>query len=186
MFSKVLVAVAFVLGLTVQANAHAVIIPVLGVAGTAVRADVQRPTTAAPCGTTNIAANLNNSTSVAVGASGVFSVTVQNFNGGQDGSRQVTANVDTTAVGKTFVAATVTQNGDLAPTNVGTQVVTVQLPSGIKCTGGTSKNLCLMSFKTAGNFGNCVVVKQTAATKRDVGAVGSRAARALKDADESM
>lgn len=81
MFSKVLVAVAFVLGLTVQANAHAVIIPVLGVAGTAVRADVQRPTTAAPCGTTNIAANLNNSTSVAVGASGVFSVTVQNFNG---------------------------------------------------------------------------------------------------------
>ena len=36
----------------------------------------------------------------------------------------------------------------------------MQLPAGTTCTGGASKNLCLVSFTTAGGFGNCVVVQQ--------------------------
>lgn len=47
-----------------------------------------------------------------------------------------------------------------APTDVGTQNLSVQLPAGTSCTGGASKNLCLVSFTTAGGFGNCVVVQQ--------------------------
>ncbi len=50
-----------------------------------------------------------------------------------------------------------------APTDVATQQVTVQLPAGTACTGGTAGNLCLVSFKTAGGFGNCVVVQKAAA-----------------------
>ena len=34
------------------------------------------------------------------------------------------------------------------------------MPAGTKCTGGTSKNLCLASFVTTAGFGNCVVVSQ--------------------------
>jgi hypothetical protein len=47
-----------------------------------------------------------------------------------------------------------------APSSIGSQNLTVQLPSGTKCQGGPSGNLCLVSFKTAGGFGNCVVVQQ--------------------------
>ena len=42
------------------------------------------------------------------------------------------------------------------------QKLSVQIPSGIKCIGGTSKNLCLASFATTSGFGNCVVVSQGA------------------------
>ncbi|KAG6841503.1 hypothetical protein C0991_010361 [Blastosporella zonata] len=84
--------------------------------------------------------------------------------GTPDGSRQVTLTVDATGVGKTFVAGTVTTNGDLAPTNVGSQQITASLPAGTKCTGGAAGNLCLAAFKTAGGFGNCVVVQQGSAT----------------------
>ena len=34
------------------------------------------------------------------------------------------------------------------------------MPAGTKCTGGTSKNLCLASFVTTAGFGNCVAVSQ--------------------------
>ncbi len=80
MFSKVLFALAFVMGLTLHVQAHAVIAPPLGVTGTPVRNDVQRPSTASPCGNINIAQTLDKSTPVAVGASGAFSVAVTNFN----------------------------------------------------------------------------------------------------------
>ena len=36
----------------------------------------------------------------------------------------------------------------------------MQMPAGTKCTGGTSKNLCLASFVTTAGFGNCVAVSQ--------------------------
>ena len=43
---------------------------------------------------------------------------------------------------------------------MGSQPLTVSLPAGTKCTGGNTGNLCLVSFTTAGRFGNCVVVQQ--------------------------
>lgn len=50
-----------------------------------------------------------------------------------------------------------------SPTTVGSAQVAVSLPAGTKCTGGTAGNLCLVSFTTAGGFGNCVAVAQGAA-----------------------
>ncbi|KAJ3544542.1 hypothetical protein NM688_g5728 [Phlebia brevispora] len=162
MFSKFAVVIPFILGLVLQVSAHAIISPALGVTGTPVRNDVQRPTTQAPCGNVNIAQAIGTTTPINAAADGTFTTNVTNFNGGQDGSRQVTAKVDASATGTgtSFVPATVTKNGDLAPTDVGSQEIDVQLPAGTQCTGGTNKNLCLVSFTTAGNFGNCVLVQQ--------------------------
>ncbi|KAL1948978.1 hypothetical protein VTO73DRAFT_10784 [Trametes versicolor] len=202
-FSKSFIAAATVLlGLTLQAHAHAGVTPALGVKANFARANVQRPSTAKPCGSINVAQNLDASTPIVAKADGTFVATITNFNAGTDGSRQVTAKVDGTGVGKTFTAATVTKNGDKSPTNVGSQQLTVALPKGMTCTGGATKNKCLVSFTTAGGFGNCAVV-QTAATgakaataaattgkkakaaARDVNAVGTRAARHVRIAEQA-
>jgi hypothetical protein len=50
----------------------------------------------------------------------------------------------------------------MAPANDDTQQFTIQLPAGIKCTGGTNQNLCLASITTTSGLGNCVVVSQAA------------------------
>jgi hypothetical protein len=71
----------FVLTFAVQAHAHAAIVPALGVAGQPKRSDVQRPTSASPCGKVNIAATIDTSTPVTASANGTFTVTVTNFNG---------------------------------------------------------------------------------------------------------
>lgn len=65
-----------------------------------------------------------------------------------------------------------------APTDVGSQQLTVSLPAGTKCTGGTSGDLCLASFTTAGGFGNCVVVQQGGAASGAAAAGGAAAAPA--------
>ncbi|OJT07550.1 hypothetical protein TRAPUB_1573 [Trametes pubescens] len=212
-FSKSFIAAATVLlGFTLQVHAHAGVTPALGVTATFARANVQRPSIAKPCGKINVAQTLDTSTPITANADGTFVATITNFNAGIDGSRQVTAKVDGTGVGKTFTAATVTQNGDKSPTNVGSQQLTVALPEGMTCTGGATKNKCLVSFKTAGGFGNCAVVqtaaaagantaaaatgKKAKATARDVNAVGqrltvfddvqgSRAARHLRLAEQA-
>jgi len=161
MFAKFISTTALVLALSAtQALGHCAIAPQLGVKGTPVRGDVQRPSKNEPCGSTNVAQNLDTSAAVALSSSNTFQVTAFNFNGGQDGSTQVTAEVDPTATGKSFTSATVTKNGQLAPPSAGSAQIEVQLPNGIKCTGGTKQNLCLVSFTTAGGFGNCVVVSQ--------------------------
>jgi hypothetical protein len=169
MFTKFFVIVPVILSIALQASAHAIIQPPLGVKGTPTRNNVQRPSKQSPCGNVNIAQTIGTTTPIVAAADGIFTATVTNFNAGQDGSRQVTAEVDATGVGKSFVAAKVTKNGDLAPTNVGSQQVTVQLPAGTTCTGGASKNLCLVSFTTAGGFGNCVVVQKGAAAAAAAG-----------------
>jgi len=64
--------------------------------------------------------------------------------------------------GANFVAGKVTANGEAAPASTGTEQITASLPAGTTCTGGASGDLCLASFKTAGGFGNCVVVQQGA------------------------
>jgi len=161
MFSKTILFSAIVLGFANQAFGHAAIQPQLGIQGNSTRNDVQQPSTSSPCGNTDIASNINNSTAVALDSTNSFSTSIVNFNGGQDGSTQVTAQVDPTGTGKSFTSATVTQNGQLAPPAAGSAQLSVSLPAGTKCTGGTAGNLCLVSFKTAGNFGNCIVVSQT-------------------------
>ncbi|KAI0334047.1 hypothetical protein GY45DRAFT_142898 [Cubamyces sp. BRFM 1775] len=163
MFAKTALAAAVFLGLSLQVSAHAGITPALGVTGTFIRANVQRPSAAAPCGTINIAANINNSTAIPVNPDGTFGATITDFNAGLDGSREIASvSVDPTATGTDFsTGPTVLTNGDRVPTVVGSQPLVVQLPTGTVCTGGLSGDLCLVSFVTAGNFGNCVVVQQT-------------------------
>lgn len=85
-------------------------------------------------------------------------MTATNFNGGRDGSTQFTVQVDSTGKGTAFKPATVTKNGVLAPARAGSAEITVQMPSGTTCTGGKTGNLCLVAFKSASGFGNCVVV----------------------------
>lgn len=68
------------LAISVQVNAHAAIAPALGVDGTPVRADVQRPSTASPCGTVNVASTLDTSTPVQAAADGTFTATATDFN----------------------------------------------------------------------------------------------------------
>ncbi|KAH7067447.1 hypothetical protein BKA63DRAFT_118097 [Paraphoma chrysanthemicola] len=142
-----------------EVAAHAAINPALGVQGTAVRNDVEKPSNNKPCGNADLAA-IDTSTAVTADASGSFTVDVKNFNGGKDGSRQVTMQVDAAGTATNFVAGQVTANGQAAPAATGTEQVTASLPAGTKCTGGASGNLCLASFKTAAGFGNCVVVQQ--------------------------
>jgi len=181
MFSKVFTSAALVLALVFQVSAHAAVAPALGVTGgKPVRANVQRPSTAKPCGNVNVASTINSATTVAANAAGVFAVTGTNFNAGADGSRSFTAKVDATGKGTKFVAAKITTNGQAAPTNVGSQTLSVSLPAGTKCTGGTTGNKCLVSFTSTSGFGNCVVVTQAkAAAKREYLRAGTLAARAL-------
>jgi len=161
MFTKFISTSVLVLALSAtQAFAHAAIAPQLGVQGTPVRNDVQRPSQNTPCGSTNIAQNIDTSTAVPLSSSGSFQATVFNFNGGEDGSTEVTAQVDPSATGKSFTTATVTKNGQLAPPAAGQAQIEVRLPSGTKCTGGKDKNRCLVSFTTKGGFGNCLVVSE--------------------------
>jgi len=178
MFSSKLQALASVtvlLACSLQVNAHAAFAPALGVTGTLARSDALRAK--GNCGGANVGA-INTSTAVAAAADGSFTVTAQNFNGGADGSRKVaSASVDATGAGKTFSGTvTITKNGDGAPTSNAAEQITAQLPAGTKCTGGTSKNLCLVSLTTTAGFGNCVVVSQGAAAGGAAAAAPAKAA----------
>ena len=84
-----------------------------------------------------------------------------NFNANKDGSIQFAASFDLTGTGKFFKSAAISQNGPNAPPKAGqTAQLSVQLPAGTTCSGGASKDIYLVSFKSASGFGNCVVVKQ--------------------------
>ncbi|KDN46356.1 hypothetical protein RSAG8_04300, partial [Rhizoctonia solani AG-8 WAC10335] len=153
-FSKTLLILA---ALSTSVLGHAGVAPALGVKGTTIaRNNVQRPSTAKPCGNAALSA-IDTSTAIPLSGNS-FTVTATNFNGGRDGSTQFTAQVDATGKGAGFKAATVTKNGQLAPSGTGSTQITVQMPAGTTCTGGASGNRCLVSFKSAGGFGNCVVV----------------------------
>jgi len=155
-FAKSLIVVA---ALAAHVLGHAVVQPVMGVAGTPKRSDTQRPSTAKPCGKTALSA-IDSATPIAMSGTS-FTAAATNFNAKQDGSMQFTASVDATGTGKSFKAAQITKNGPNAPPKVGeTAQLSVSLPAGTKCTGGASKDLCLVSFKSTSGFGNCVVVKQ--------------------------
>ncbi|KAJ7113945.1 hypothetical protein C8R44DRAFT_584819, partial [Mycena epipterygia] len=155
MFSSIFTSAALVLALALQANAHAMPSPALGVSGLPARSDVQRPSTSAPCGSVNIASSIDKSTAVPAEADGTVMLNITNYNAGADGSRSVAVMVDPTGTGKKFVAAKVTTNGDAAPTGTGTQQIKLNLPAGTKCTGGKAGNLCLLSVKSTAGFGGC-------------------------------
>ena len=80
-FSKSLfTAVVVAASLAMNAHAHAIVTPALGVTGTAARSDVTRPSTASPCGAgVNVAADFNTATAVAANGE-TFSATITNFN----------------------------------------------------------------------------------------------------------
>lgn len=62
-----------------QVSAHAAITPMLGLAGTPVRKDAQKPTTANPCGKAALT-SIDTSKSVTADASGQFTVSITDFN----------------------------------------------------------------------------------------------------------
>jgi len=166
---SVLACASLFLALAAQTSAHAMPSIALGVSGAPTRNDVQRPSTAQPCGTIDPATTLDTSTAIPAAADGSVTMNVQNFNAGADGSTSVSVQIDQTGTGKSFVAGTVTTNGNAAPTAVETDKVVFTLPAGTKCAGGTAGNLCLVSVKTTAGFGACTVVSQGAAVAAGAG-----------------
>jgi len=164
MFSKFFASATLVLALLSQVHAHAAPAPLLDVGNNPARSDVQRPSAGSPCGkgASVAASDLDSSVAVPAAADGSFNLNIVNFNAGADGARKVNAKVDPTGKGTNLVAMTVTKNGDAAPTDVGPQAITAQLPAGTKCTGGTKGNLCLVQFISTAGFGGCTVVSQGA------------------------
>jgi len=163
MLSKAFLVSFVILGLGLQVSAHAGVTPALGVNGQLTRNDVQKPTAAKPCGNTPLT-NIDTSTPVTAAADGTVKMTATSFDSGTDGSREITAvKVDSSGTGQQFKAApanAIITNGDASPTQAGSQAITMQMPAGTTCSGGKSKNLCMVALQTKGGFGNCVVVQQ--------------------------
>ncbi|ESK93349.1 gas1-like protein [Moniliophthora roreri MCA 2997] len=177
-FSNFISSAALVLVLILGVHAHAGVNPALGVNGNMARSDVKRPNN--NCGGVNVGVSIDSSTAVQAAADGTFQATVVNFNGGADGSRQMSAVVDATGRGNAFQGKVqVTQNGQRAPQGTGSEPLTAKLPAGTRCAGGRTGNLCLVSFKSTAGFGNCVVVRQAGNGRRGLVAAGSRSPRAL-------
>jgi len=163
MFAKIWASNLLVLALCLQVTAHATVSPLLGVSGAATRADVQKPTAANPCGAgVNIVSEFKSSTAVTADASGSVQLNATCYNGGTDGSLQFKAQVDPTGTGEHFVPMDITTNGPNSPPGAESLPITIQLPSGTKCTGG-SGNQCLAQFISGAGFGNCVVISQSGA-----------------------
>ncbi|KAK7031860.1 hypothetical protein R3P38DRAFT_3508058 [Favolaschia claudopus] len=146
-------------------SAHAMPNPALGITGRALQCnDTLRPSDNKPCGNVDIASNIDKAMAipVTVGKDGTsVSFNMTSFNGGRDGSRKVSVMIDPTGTEKSFVKADVTKNGDPAPKeDTGSDLITVALPDGTKCTGGKDKNLCLLSVKSTAGFGACTVASQ--------------------------
>jgi len=175
---SVLACASVLLALAAQTSAHAIPSPALGVTGTPARSDVQRPSTAKPCGSIDPATTIDTSTAIPAAADGTVTMTVTDFNAGADGSRSVAVQVDASGKGTSFVAGTVSKNGNAAPTTVGSDQVTFTLPAGTKCVGGKAGNLCLVSVKTTAGFGACTVVSQGAAAAAAPAAAAPPAAAA--------
>jgi hypothetical protein len=80
MFAKLFFALTFLLSISLQVSAHALITPAIGVSGKGARSDVQRPSAAKPCGNANIAQTLGSSTTAQLSAQDTFTATITNFN----------------------------------------------------------------------------------------------------------
>jgi len=80
LFKSLILSGAILAFSAVEVSAHAAINPALGVKATAARNDVQRPSTAKPCGNAALTA-IDTSTAVKASADGSFTVDIENFNG---------------------------------------------------------------------------------------------------------
>ncbi|KAF8603193.1 hypothetical protein BDV93DRAFT_544880 [Ceratobasidium sp. AG-I] len=157
-FAKTLLILAAV---STTAFGSALVAPVLGVSGPGTITDVQKPTPDRLCGKTPFTAIDTSKTAPL--RDDKFTVIATSFSAGPDGSTQFTAQVDTTGKGTSFQPARVSQNGNPNPGSTGNTQITVQVPAGTTCTGGKTRNLCLVSFRSSAGFGNCVVVSSSAA-----------------------
>ncbi|KAF9489582.1 hypothetical protein BDN71DRAFT_1401399 [Pleurotus eryngii] len=159
--TRIIATSAVVVGLSASAYAHAAAHPALGIKEPMKRPDVRRPDAKSPCGAgVNIATSLETVQPIQVAADGTFSVVVENYNGGIDGSRQFTLKVDPTGTGKSFQAGTITKNGLKVTIKNEKETIQAKLPAGMICQGGQAQNLCVAQFTNAAvqKFGNCVVV----------------------------
>lgn len=158
-FSKTLLAAIVSLSVSMSVYGHATIQPSQQLATAAQRGQVVRG------GSCNAAQALKNP--IPVAANGEFVAFGKSFNGGRDGATTLkdnAAKVDTTASGKTFNNAAVTEvsGGNANGGNGNTSKITFKMPAGVKCTGGNDKSTCLVELTTAGGFGACLAVTQKA------------------------
>jgi hypothetical protein len=79
MISKSFVALIFLFAVTSSVNAQVCMEDALGVSGTPTSQDVQNPTDAAPCGSVNIAQNLESATPIQADKDGKFSPSIISF-----------------------------------------------------------------------------------------------------------
>ncbi|KAL5499027.1 hypothetical protein ACEPAH_1545 [Sanghuangporus vaninii] len=166
MFAKSLTSLsilAVALSLPYQALGHAVITPAIGITSTPVRANAVRVSSTVPCGNGVDIASAIPGSAAAQAAGNAFNVTITNFNGGVDGSTEIVSTlIDPSGTGASFTggSATITTNGVEAPATTGSVPIAGTLPDGLVCTGGNDGASCLVSFATAGGFGNCVLISQ--------------------------
>jgi len=156
-FPKALLAAVVGLSVSMSVHGHATIVANQQLANAAQRGSVVRG------GTCNTAEALKNP--IPVNGNGEFVAVGKSFNGGTDGATTLknnAAKIDTTASGKTFNNAAVTEvsGGNAQGGNGNTSQITFKLPAGTKCAGGGDKATCLVELTTAGGFGGCLAVTQ--------------------------
>jgi len=98
-------------------------------------------------------------------------------NAGGDGGGPGNAALDTGATGNAFKPLTITKNfGDKGRDSV--NPMQVKIPAGTKCTGGSTKNVCLAKVvNSAGPFGSCFAFRTAGAKKQAAKKPGRRHAR---------
>ncbi|EGG04508.1 uncharacterized protein MELLADRAFT_88803 [Melampsora larici-populina 98AG31] len=110
-----------------------------------------------------MAAAISQKTFATAADDGTVDIVWRQLNAGSDGGGPGTAFIDTTGTGNAFKPLTITKNfadGGEKSDNP----MTVQLPAGTTCTGGSDKSTCLARVQNpAGPFGSCMAIK-TAAT----------------------
>jgi len=172
-----------ILALSTQVNAHGFITDVEGANGkkgqgfgvdlAQVTPGNQGPTSSgfsadAPCGRGGSAGQINVASSIeaaitaglpTVGANGEITMNWQQVNAGSDGGGPGNAFIDVSGTGANFVALDITKNfGDNGADS--RNPMTVKLPAGTSCTGGSTKNVCLIKVTNpAGPFGSCIAVQ---------------------------
>jgi len=182
---------ALVLAVFQSVVGDVITVPALGIAngGVDVTEDDVQPFTGfnTPCGTIDVAKNIDTSTAVPINADNTINVIGHSFAAGADGSTAVTATVDTTGTGNSFLAPLqIQQNGNAIQAIAGsTQPIVAVMPDNTTCTGGAAKDLCLVQFMTAGGFSNCVVAQQGAANSTAGSASASNSTASASDSSAS-
>lgn len=156
--SKLVVAAATLSSLFLSVSGHAIIAADQGTLdglrrGDVTRGNLQRCSNFAGAGTATI-------------QNGAVNLVAKNFNGGRDGSTQFQAALSTTGRNGDFQEVDVTTNGVAAPNGNIESPITVAIPAGTDCSGGN----CVLTFRSAGGFGNCVDVAANAVAGGNAGA----------------